>query len=48
MVCTCSKCSRAFECSELYSKMVKAGKIEAECAYCSGEHNEGDNNGNQN
>lgn len=42
-VVTCGKCSRVFEVSELFKKMVLANKVEAECPYCSGEHDDGAN-----
>ena len=42
MVCQCVICSRMFEVSELYKKMVEAGKIEAKCGGCE------DNNGEEN
>jgi len=37
-------CGRKFEVSEIYKKMVLAGKIkQAECPYCDGSHNDGAN-----
>jgi len=45
MVCQCVICSRMFEVSELYKKMVESGKIEPRCGGCDGSHNEGEDDG---
>ena len=40
MKATCSACQRVFETSEIYVKMVQAGKIESLCAQHDGSHEE--------
>ena len=42
-VCTCSNCSRVFEVSDLYKKLVEFGKLtEVLCGYCDNSHNDGE------